>query len=77
MRCRFRKRMRWGALDAQFVRPVHWLVMLLGTRGRAGELLGVSCRQLQLRPSLHGAGPLRICSRRAATRRHCSARAAR
>jgi glycyl-tRNA synthetase beta chain len=25
------KRMRWGALEAQFVRPVHWLVMLYGT----------------------------------------------
>jgi glycyl-tRNA synthetase beta chain len=24
------KRMRWGAGEAQFVRPVHWLVMLLG-----------------------------------------------
>lgn len=25
------KRMRWGASEAQFVRPVHWLVFLLGT----------------------------------------------
>ena len=25
------KRMRWGASDAEFVRPVHWLVMLFGT----------------------------------------------
>src|SRR6186713_2383345 len=25
------KRMRWGASAAEFVRPVHWLVMLLGT----------------------------------------------
>jgi glycyl-tRNA synthetase beta chain len=24
------KRMRWGASDAQFVRPVHWLVFMLG-----------------------------------------------
>jgi glycyl-tRNA synthetase beta chain len=24
------RRMRWGAADAEFVRPVHWLVMLLG-----------------------------------------------
>ncbi|MBI1196171.1 MAG: glycine--tRNA ligase subunit beta [Gammaproteobacteria bacterium] len=24
------KRMRWGALDEQFVRPVHWLVLLFG-----------------------------------------------
>ena len=25
------KRMRWGSSDAEFVRPVHWLVMLFGT----------------------------------------------
>ena len=25
------KRMHWGASDAEFVRPVHWLVMLYGT----------------------------------------------
>ena len=25
------KRMRWGASEAQFVRPVHWLIMLYGT----------------------------------------------
>lgn len=24
------KRMRWGSLDAEFVRPVHWVVMLYG-----------------------------------------------
>ncbi|MBI5450347.1 MAG: glycine--tRNA ligase subunit beta [Gammaproteobacteria bacterium] len=24
------KRMRWGSLDVEFVRPVHWVVMLLG-----------------------------------------------
>ncbi len=24
------RRMRWGALEVQFVRPVHWVVMLLG-----------------------------------------------
>ena len=24
------KRMRWGAADAEFVRPVHWVVMLYG-----------------------------------------------
>jgi glycyl-tRNA synthetase beta chain len=24
------KRMRWGSSSAEFVRPVHWLVMLFG-----------------------------------------------
>jgi len=33
--------MRWGLGDAEFVRPVHGLVMLLGSRVVPGEVLGV------------------------------------
>ena len=36
------KLMRWGDGDAQFVRPVHGLVMLHGTRVIPGTVLGVS-----------------------------------
>ncbi len=36
------KLMRWGGGDAQFVRPVHGLVMMLGKRVIAGEVLGLS-----------------------------------
>jgi glycyl-tRNA synthetase beta chain len=35
------RRMRWGAGEAQFVRPVHWVVMLLGDKLVEGEILGV------------------------------------
>ncbi len=35
------KVMRWGAGEAQFVRPVHGLVMLHGTRVVPGEVLGL------------------------------------
>ena len=35
------KVMRWGSGDAQFVRPVHGLVMLHGTRVIPGEVLGL------------------------------------
>ena len=35
------KRMRWGDLDAQFVRPVHWLVLLFGDSVIETELLSV------------------------------------
>jgi glycyl-tRNA synthetase beta chain len=35
------KVMRWGAGDAQFVRPVHGLMMLHGERVISGEVLGV------------------------------------
>ncbi|HEV2213398.1 MAG TPA: glycine--tRNA ligase subunit beta, partial [Gammaproteobacteria bacterium] len=34
------KRMRWGAGDTEFVRPVHWLLMLLGDKPLKAELLG-------------------------------------
>jgi glycyl-tRNA synthetase beta chain len=34
------KPMRWGAHEFTFVRPVHWLVMLLGDQVVEGEVLG-------------------------------------
>jgi glycyl-tRNA synthetase beta chain len=36
------RRMRWGAAEAEFVRPVHWLVMLLGPDVVPCELYGVT-----------------------------------
>ncbi len=33
------KRMRWGSLDAEFVRPVHWVVLLFGDRVIDAEIL--------------------------------------
>lgn len=33
--------MRWGAKKAQFIRPVHWAVMLFGTDVIKAEILGV------------------------------------
>ena len=35
------KRMRWGAGAEEFVRPVHWVVMLLGDTVIEAEILGV------------------------------------
>lgn len=35
------KRMRWGDSEAQFVRPVHWLVLLLGEEQIEADILGV------------------------------------
>ncbi|OOZ40095.1 glycine--tRNA ligase subunit beta [Solemya pervernicosa gill symbiont] len=34
------KRMRWGSLDVEFVRPVHWLVLLFGDEVIDAEILG-------------------------------------
>jgi len=36
------KLMRWGSRDGQFIRPVHGLVMMLGSEVVAGEVLGFS-----------------------------------
>ena len=36
------KRMRWGAGTAEFVRPVHWVLMLLGHKPLKDSLLGVA-----------------------------------
>ena len=35
------KRMRWGSLDTQFVRPVHWVVLLLGDKVIDAEILSI------------------------------------
>ncbi len=35
------KRMRWGAGTAEFVRPVHWVVLLFGSEVIETEILGV------------------------------------
>jgi glycyl-tRNA synthetase beta chain len=36
------KRMRWGASRVEFVRPVHWLVAMLGNDFDHGEVLGLT-----------------------------------
>lgn len=40
------KRMRWGSGEAQFVRPVHWVLMLFGKDVVATEILGVPSSNL-------------------------------
>jgi len=35
------KRMRWGAGEQEFVRPVHWVVMLFGSAVVDAEILGI------------------------------------
>lgn len=36
------RRMRWGASRVEFVRPVHWVVAMLGNRFDHGEVLGLT-----------------------------------
>ena len=40
------KRMRWGSHSAEFVRPVHWLVMLYGDEVVPGEVLGLTADRI-------------------------------
>ncbi|MCK9380031.1 MAG: glycine--tRNA ligase subunit beta [Sulfuritalea sp.] len=40
------KLMRWGAGEAQFVRPVHGLIMMLDRRTISGQVLGITSRNI-------------------------------
>ena len=54
------KRMRWGAGEAQFVRPVHWLVMLLGEQVVPATILDVVSGNESRGHRFHATAPLRI-----------------
>jgi glycyl-tRNA synthetase beta chain len=56
------KRMRWGAGDAEFVRPVHWAVMLFGTTVVECEILGVRTGKHSHGHRFHAPAPLPIAS---------------
>jgi glycyl-tRNA synthetase beta chain len=48
------KVMRWGAGEAQFVRPVHWLVMLYGSEVVPATILGLAAGSVEGRLKLTG-----------------------
>jgi glycyl-tRNA synthetase beta chain len=54
------KRMRWGAGDAEFVRPVHWLVMLLGRETIECRLLDTAAGQLTRGHRFMSPKPIRL-----------------
>ena len=54
------KRMRWGDLDLQFVRPVHWLVILLGDEVVSGEVLGLQSDRMSQGHRFHHPEPVWI-----------------
>lgn len=56
------KRMRWGAEEAEFVRPVHWVVMLFGSDCIEAEILGVKSGTSSRGHRFHAPAPLRITS---------------
>jgi glycyl-tRNA synthetase beta chain len=56
------KRMRWGSGEAQFVRPVHWLVMLLGRDVIPARILDVDSGNETRGHRFHSSRALRIRS---------------
>jgi glycyl-tRNA synthetase beta chain len=54
------KVMRWGAGEAQFVRPAHGLIMLLGARVIPGEVLGLPSGNRTLGHRFLGDGAIRV-----------------
>ena len=56
------KRMRWGAGDTEFVRPVHWLVVLHGSDELHVKQLSVSSSRYTWGHRFHANKPIRITS---------------
>ncbi|HXC59596.1 MAG TPA: glycine--tRNA ligase subunit beta [Steroidobacteraceae bacterium] len=56
------KRMRWGAGEAQFVRPVHWLVLLLGSEVIPATILDATAGNETRGHRFHAVKALRIGS---------------
>jgi glycyl-tRNA synthetase beta chain len=54
------RRMRWGDGDAEFVRPVHWVVLLHGAGVVAGSVMGVPCGDTTMGHRFHSDGPIKI-----------------
>jgi glycyl-tRNA synthetase beta chain len=56
------RRMRWGDAEAQFVRPVHWLLMLYGSELVPASILGLHAGTSSFGHRFMAPGPLRIAS---------------
>jgi len=52
------RRMRWGAGDAEFVRPIHWVVMLHGSDIIDATVMGVRSGNKTRGHRFHSSGPL-------------------
>ncbi len=54
------RRMRWGAGSQEFVRPVHWVVMLFGSNVVEAEILGIQAGKQSQGHRFHGPKQLAI-----------------
>lgn len=56
------KRMRWGANREEFVRPVHWIVMLLGSHVVNTQVMGLTAGNISRGHRFHSNGDIVIQS---------------
>jgi glycyl-tRNA synthetase beta chain len=56
------KRMRWGEGEAEFVRPVHWLIVMYGSRRIDTQILGVQSGSVSRGHRFHSTRTLNITS---------------
>ena len=56
------RRMRWGAGGAEFVRPVHWVVLLHGDTAIDGKVMGISAGNVSQGHRFHSGGDIEISS---------------
>lgn len=54
------RRMRWGSSSVEFVRPVHWAVLLLGSEPVHADILGVRCDRYTRGHRFHHGGSIEI-----------------
>jgi glycyl-tRNA synthetase beta chain len=54
------RRMRWGAGDAEFVRPVHWVVLLHGSKVNKAPIMGIAAGNKSRGHRFHSSKPIVI-----------------
>lgn len=56
------RRMRWGAGEVEFVRPIHWVVLLHGENTIAGAVMGITAGNQSRGHRVHSSGTITITS---------------
>ena len=56
------RRMRWGDGEVEFVRPIHWVVLLHGTKALMAKVLGIATGNKSRGHRFHASGAVTISS---------------
>jgi len=56
------RRMRWGASDVEFVRPVHWVVLLHGKDVLEASIMGIAAARESRGHRFHSSDPISVTS---------------